>query len=262
MEGVWIGTSGWSYKGWGESFYPKTSAAQQLPYYATQFPSVEINATFYRLPTTQMVEGWHDKVPEGFLFAVKGSRYLTHSKKLVDVEAGLEKYVERIEPLGKHTGPILWQLPPFLQKDVTRLDAFLRQTPRSFRHAIEFRHPSWLDDEVFEVLRRYKAACVWISSLRMPTDFTMTGDFVYARFHGLAGGAAHDYTEAELEPWAQQFSQAARDNKPAFAYFNNDVNTRAPLNARTLMRLVGRGAVQPFSRVPETKRHQRSVVTA
>jgi uncharacterized protein YecE (DUF72 family) len=248
-SGIWIGTSGWVYKQWAGNFYPKGwPKKDEFRYYVRHFPTVEINATFYRLPTLKMVHGWHDKAPDGFVFAVKGSRYLTHIKRLKDTSAGLKKYFSRIVPLGDRTGPILWQLPPSFAKDagtMQRLQRFLAKLPRKYQHAVEFRHPSWFDEETFDLLREHRAANVWLSSLRMPADYTTTADFVYLRFHGLAGGAYHDYTEAELKPWAKQLSRAARAGLPAYVYFNNDLNTRAPLNAAALMKLVGKHVVEP-----------------
>jgi len=254
VEKVWIGTSGWVYKGWANTFYPKKwPKADLLHYYVTQFPTVEINTTFYRLPSLPLVRGWNKRAPNGFLYAVKGSRYITHQKKLVNLGHGARKYFSRIKPLARHTGPVLWQLPPNLGKDVARLDKFLSKLPSRYNYALEFRNPSWMDGETFELLRKHNVANVWLSSLRMPTDFTLTGDFVYLRFHGLEKGAAHDYTKDELKPWADQLLAAAQDNKPCFVYFNNDWNTRAPLNARMLMDMVGGAAVEPFEHFVESE---------
>jgi uncharacterized protein YecE (DUF72 family) len=242
MSPVYIGTSGWVYKGWQKTFYPEDiSASEHLEFYASQFPTVEINATFYRLPSLKMVQGWRQRAPRQFLFAVKGSRYITHMKKLVQLGGGLNRFIRRIQPLREHLGPILWQLPPFLEKDVPRLERFLRQTPAKLQHAVEFRHPSWYEDpEVFALLRRHQAAHVSLSSQGMPMKLEVTADFVYIRFHGLQGGAAHDYTRAELEPWAQHIREQSRRGRSVFAYFNNDLNVRAPGNARMLMELIGR----------------------
>jgi uncharacterized protein YecE (DUF72 family) len=245
--GVWIGTSGWVYKEWAGNFYPKGwPKKNEFAYYVQHFPTVEINATFYRLPTLKMVRGWRERSPEDFIFAVKGSRYLTHIRRLRDTSAGLRKYFSRIKPLAERTGPILWQLPPSFAKkeeNFQRLERFLAKLPREYRHAVEFRHPSWMDEQTFALLRRHKVAVVWLSSMRMPADYTITADFVYLRFHGLAGGAYHDYTDDELAPWAKQLAHAARKGLPAYVYFNNDLNTRAPLNAHGLMRLTGEDAV-------------------
>jgi uncharacterized protein YecE (DUF72 family) len=252
---IWIGTSGWSYKEWAGHFYPKGwPKKDEFLYYVRHFPSVEINATFYRLPTKKMVRGWRERSPEGFVFAVKGSRYLTHIRRLRDTGKGLQKYFRRLTPLADRTGPILWQLPPsFAKNDENwrRLTRFLARVPRDHRHAIEFRHPSWMDRQTFDLLREHDVANVWISSLKMPMDYTITSDFVFLRFHGLVGGAYHDYTDDELRPWAEQLVKAARKKIPAYVYFNNDLNTRAPLNGHALMRLVGRYAVQPFAVDPD-----------
>src|SRR5947207_2476123 len=122
MKQVYIGTSGWSYKGWEKTFYPRqTPAARHFEFYATQFATVEVNVTFYRLPTAQMVKGWRDKAPEGFVYALKGSRFITHMKKLLNLNGALKKYFDRIKALKEKTGVILWQLPPILKQDLTRL---------------------------------------------------------------------------------------------------------------------------------------------
>jgi uncharacterized protein YecE (DUF72 family) len=248
MAQVYIGTSGWVYKSWAKEFYPEDVPAKyQFQFYVTQFPSVEINATFYRLPTKNMVRGWRDKAPEGFRFSVKGSRYITHIKRLANLESSLSAFTSRIEPLKGRTGPLLWQLPPSFKKDALRLERFLKRLPKKYRHAVEFRHESWFDDEVFALLRSRNAAHVAVSSLRIPMNLTVTADFLYIRFHGLEGGSAHDYTSRELEPWARFLRQQAAAGHDGYVYFNNDTNVRAPHNAMLLMELVGRAAAQPFA---------------
>ncbi len=251
MRGVWIGTSGWVYKEWAGHFYPKGwPKKDEFAFYTRHFPTVEINATFYRLPTLKMVRGWRERSPEGFVFAVKGSRYLTHIRRLKDTGPGLRKYFSRLKPLGDRTGPILWQLPPNFTKtpeNFTRLERFLRKLPATYRHAVEFRHPSWMDEQTFSLLRAHHVCNVWISSLKMPADYSMTTDFAFLRFHGLKDGAYHDYTDAELAPWAEQLARVARQGWPAYVYFNNDLNTRAPLNAETLMKMLGKHAVRAFA---------------
>ncbi len=248
---VWIGTSGWVYKQWAGNFYPKRWPKKaEFEFYARHFPTVEINATFYRLPTLRMVRHWHAQAPGCFLFAVKGSRFLTHMKRLTDTGRGLRKYFGRLTPLAEHTGPILWQLPPNFRKtdeNYGRLARFLQRLPQRYRHAIEFRHPSWMDETTMSLLREHHAANVWISSLQMPQNYTTTTDFVYLRFHGLKDGAYHDYTDDELEPWAKQLARAAKAGREAFVYFNNDLNTRAPLNAQALMALLGPLALPAFA---------------
>jgi uncharacterized protein YecE (DUF72 family) len=235
---VHIGTSGWSYKSWEKRFYPEDIPAREhFSFYATQFSTVEINATFYRLPSESMVEGWCHKAPPGFIYALKGSRFITHMKKLRNLDGALDKFFDRIKPMKKHVGVVLWQLPPMLKNDTPRLDAFLGELPRGYKYAVEFRHPSWLEEANFDLLRRHRVAHVSVSSLAMPMDLTVTSDIVYIRFHGLAGGAAHDYTAAELEPWAEHILRQAKEGKTVFAYFNNDANVRAPANAHTLIEM-------------------------
>jgi uncharacterized protein YecE (DUF72 family) len=158
-------------------------------------------------------------------------------KKLNVTKDSISIFFDRVKPLREHMGPILWQLPPTLHKDVPRLERFLGMVPKRFRHAVEFRHPSWMADEVFDVLRAHDVAHVSVSSLRMPMDFTVTTDFLYIRFHGLEGGATHDYTRDELESWAEHCQAALRQGQTVYAYFNNDWNCRAPENAKTLMEM-------------------------
>jgi uncharacterized protein YecE (DUF72 family) len=245
---VYIGTSGWSYKSWDKTFYPREiPKSAQFEFYATQFPTVEVNNTFYRLPTPKMILDWRRKAPPGFVYAIKGSRFITHMKKLANLDGALDKFFNRIDPLQKRIGVLLWQLPPFLGKDPSRLEHFLEKLPKRYCHAVEFRHPSWIDEETFSLLRRFNAAHVSISSLKMPRNLTVTADTVYIRFHGLKHGAAHDYTRAELQPWARHIRQQAEKGKIVFAYFNNDLNVRAPANAKQLMEMVGTGVAQPFA---------------
>lgn len=244
---AYIGTSGYSYKSWDKTFYGDTPKKRQLEYYSTQFPTVEINATFYRLPSEAMVRGWNERVGEDFIYAVKGSRFITHMKKLANLDGALDKYFDRIEPMQEKVCSILWQLPGILKRDDKRLDDFLAQLPTEYRHAVEFRHPSWYEDKVFSILKKYKAAHVALSSGGMPMNLSVTTDFVYIRFHGLGGGAAHDYTREELQPWAEFIQEQASKRKAVYAYFNNDINVRAPENAKMLMEMIGEQAVQPTS---------------
>ncbi len=249
MKGrVYIGTSGWSYKSWEKTFYPPdVSVSRHFAFYVTQFPTVEINLTFYRLPAPKMVEGWRDKAPEGFVYAVKGSRFITHMKKLANLNGAVDKFFDRIEAMKERVGIVLWQLPPILRKHPGRLDHFLAQLPRIYSYAVEFRHPSWLDDEIFGLLRRHGVAHVSVSSLGMPMNLTVTSDCVYIRFHGLEGGAAHDYTREELAPWARHIRKQASQGKTVYAYFNNDANVRAPANAKVLMEMTGVSALKAFA---------------
>jgi uncharacterized protein YecE (DUF72 family) len=245
-DGIYIGTSGWSYKNWSEVFYPSDlPAGRQFMFYVTKFPTVEINGTFYRLPTQKAFQDWKRQAPRGFLYSVKGSRAVTHFKRLRPGAKSLDLLLSRSRSLGEHRGPILWQLPGTFKKDIERLTAFLGRLNRSVRQAIEFRNPSWLDEEVFDLLRRYRVANVALSSQAMPMCLEITADFVYVRFHGLKGGATHNYTDGELEPWATFLQECNERGVPGFVYFNNDLNTRAPLNALRLMELLGQPPAVP-----------------
>jgi uncharacterized protein YecE (DUF72 family) len=248
MDRIFIGTSGWVYKEWANDFYRDIKPKDHFRHYTTQFPTVEINATFYRLPDLKMVHGWREKAPPGFVFAAKGSRFLTHIKRLNDLQGSLNKYVRRIKLLGKTLGPILWQLPPNFKIDLPRLDRFLKRTPKYFSHAVEFRHPSWLEPKTYELLRGHNAAYASVSSMRMPMDLAVTADFVYIRFHGLSGGPHHDYSREEMEPWAKHIREQAEAGKKVFVYFNNDLNVRAPHNAKLLMSMCGDFVAQPFAK--------------
>jgi uncharacterized protein YecE (DUF72 family) len=249
MNRIFIGTSGWVYKEWANDFYHGLKPKEHFSFYTTQFPTVEINATFYRLPNLKMVHGWRKKAPTNFIFAVKGSRYITHIKRLNNLERSVSNFIRRIQPLKEKLGPLLWQLPPNFKKDLPRLEKFLKRLPKRFSHAIEFRHPDWLADETFALLQKYNAAFVSVSSLRMPMNFSVTSNFVYIRFHGLADGPRHDYTKTELKPWAKHIRQQANAGKKIFVYFNNDLNVRAPNNAKLLMEMCGDQVSPSFAKI-------------
>ena len=260
---IYIGTSGWIYKGWAKTFYPAdipaSAGARQFDFYARHFPTVEINASFYRMPTEKAVRDWHAHAPRGFTYAVKGSKAVTHFKKLIPGAKSFDMLLERIVGLREHLGPVLWQLPGRFKKNAQRLEDFCKSLPTrasesaDMRHAVEFRDPSWLDEEIFSILRKHRVANVALSSLSMPMNLTTTTDFAYVRFHGLEGGASHDYTRVELEPWAEHLRKCAREGVDAFVYFNNDINTRAPWNAMMLMEMVKKYAVKAAG--ADTQRH-------
>jgi uncharacterized protein YecE (DUF72 family) len=232
---VRIGTSGWSYEHWSGIFYPDhVASARRLEYYATRFNTVEIDATFYRMPSEHAVRAWRDEVPEGFAFAVKGSRFVTHFRRLANAEEATSAFLERIGLLGDKLEVVLWQLPPNLKRDTRLLDAFLGGLPVGrIRHAVEFRHESWLRDETFEVLRAHGAAHVNVSSDEMPEERTVSADFVYVRFHGTETyhGA---YQRPALEPWADFLAEQEAEGRDIYAYFNNDAEGHAPRDAERL----------------------------
>lgn len=243
---VRVGTSGWQYDEWRGAFYPEDVAkARWFEHYATRFSTVELNATFYRLPREQTVRQWHDRAPEGFAFAVKASRYVTHQKKLRDPEEGVGNVVRRCAGLAEHLGVWLWQLPGQLHRDVPRLARFLAALPTDARHAIEFRHASWYEREVEDLLADHDVAWVWLSDGgAMPAAAPLTAPFVYLRLHGLDPQRqyAWDYTPDELAPWVDRLRAAAADGRDGWVFFNNDVGAHAPHNALAMVDLLGDAA--------------------
>jgi uncharacterized protein YecE (DUF72 family) len=235
---IWIGCSGWNYRDWRERVYPKGLPQRLwLQHYASLFSTVEVNTTFYRLPRLSAVEGWARQSPPDFLFTVKGSRYLTHLKRLSDMESGLERFYERIQPLidaGK-LGPVLWQLPPNFQRDDDRLAHALESLPDG-RHCFEFRHPSWFTDEVYELLRSRNVALVIgdTPQREFQTD-ELTADWTFIRFHYGRRGRNGNYSERELENWRGRIEQWAT-SVDVYAYFNNDWEGYAVDNALWLIR--------------------------
>ncbi len=231
---IFIGTSGWTYDDWAEKFYPReVKGSERLAFYVTQFDTVEINATFYRLPTQIMLDAWNRRLPEGFHLVVKGPRVITHLKKLSDCRESLQLFLDRVKQL-RTLRAILWQLPPSLGKDLDRLERFLKALPQDVRHAVEFRHKSWWDDEVAALLARHNAAFVAISHPKLPDTIYPTADFLYLRFHGLDRQLyRYDYTDEELKDWAERLKPYV-ESKMIYAFFNNDYEANAPRNAQTL----------------------------
>ena len=216
--------------------YPAgTPQADWLRYYVTLFPTVEVNATFYRLASPATVARWAEAVPSQFRFVVKGSRYLTHIRRLDDVTDGLRRFFASVEPLGDKLTAVLWQLPPTFPADVDLLSRFLDALPQRPQPAFEFRHASWRTEAVDAVLDDRRAMTVAVSGPDENTDRPVTGGRAYVRFHGLAGGYAHDYTDAELAPWARFVAAAPA----ALVYFNNDAMGMAVKNALRFTELVG-----------------------
>lgn len=198
-----MGTSGYSYKEWRGSFYPEDlKPAEMLGYYAARLGAVEINNTFYRMPSAKVLAGWADQVPEGFLFALKASRRITHFKRLKEAGEDLAYLAETAMSLGDHLGPILFQLPPNLRADASRLEAFLASLPTTHRAVFEFRHPSWFEDEVLTLLRRYGVALV-IADTEGEDDAPLepTADRGYLRLR------RPDYVDADLADWVRRIRQ-------------------------------------------------------
>jgi uncharacterized protein YecE (DUF72 family) len=241
VKPVHIGCSGWNYTDWRGVLYPKgLPTSRWLERYAEVFDTVEINNTFYRLPSRDAVRGWVEQSPAGFTFAVKSSRYLTHIKRLTDMEQGVRRLLERLEPLtaSPKMGPMLWQLPANYKRDDDRLAHALDHLPAG-RHAFEFRDPSWFADEVLSALREHGVALVIGDHPERPWQpHEVTADFSFVRFHHGHRGRRGNYSQTELDEWARELKRLARRSE-VFAYFNNDWEGFAIHNARGMRERLG-----------------------
>jgi uncharacterized protein YecE (DUF72 family) len=238
VKPVRIGCSGWNYDDWRGGLYPAGEPKRRwLELYAESFDTVEVNTTFYRLPTREAVAAWVRQTPDSSTFAVKSSRYLTHIKRLRDPGQGIDRFYERIEPLieAGRLGPVLWQLPANFHRDDERLSAGLDELP-SGRHTIEFRHASWFAAPVIERLRERGVALTIADHPQRPFQTPVaTTDWRYVRFHFGARGRHGNYSPTELETWARRIAHWSR-REEVFAYFNNDWRGFAPANAASLAR--------------------------
>ncbi len=238
---IHVGCSGWQYSAWRGRFYPEgLPTSRWLAFYCQHFNTVELNNTFYRLPAEATVAEWVKATPSNFVFAVKGSRYITHVRRLIDVAAPIQDFVARIAPMGSKLGPILWQLPPTLLRNDERLKAFLGLLPSGVRHTLEFRHNSWWHDDVYTLLQQHNVALCLIDWPGFRSPVVTTSDFTYLRFHGtetLYGGL---YSDESLSWWAQAAATISTRQQTVYAYFNNDANAYAVRNALTFRGLTAR----------------------
>jgi uncharacterized protein YecE (DUF72 family) len=236
-----VGCSGWNYASWRHGvFYPERCPARLwLDYYARHFDTVEVNSTFYRLPTAKAVQGWVDQTPPEFVVTIKMSRYVTHVKRLRDLPPSLELFYSRIAPLvaSPKLGPMLWQLPPSFQRDDDRLAETLELLPPG-RHAFEFRHESWFRAEVMGLLRAHGVALVIGDRPEVHAFQTheLTADWTFVRFHSGTRGRRGNYSDSELREWAERIR--AWPVEECFLYFNNDWEGFAPRNALRLRELL------------------------
>jgi uncharacterized protein YecE (DUF72 family) len=233
---IHVGTSGWHYKHWLGVFYPEDLPAKDmLKFYSRNFPTVEINNTFYHLPGAATFEQWRLTTPKEFLFAVKGSRFITHMKKLKDPETSTEKFFVGAEKLGPKLGPVLFQLPPGWHLNAERLAEFLAVLPKGLQYAFEFRDESWHVRAVYNLLRRYNAAFCIFDLSGKETPHEITADFTYVRFHGPGEARyAGSYPSQVLENWAERLRTWRKDLADVYVYFNNDVGGHAIKNAQAL----------------------------
>jgi uncharacterized protein YecE (DUF72 family) len=211
-----------------------------LKHYGTVFRTVEVNATFYRLPSEAAVEAWRRAVPDDFVFAVKGSRLVTHVRRLSGVSEAVMQFCDRISTLDETLGPVLWQLPPTMKRNDTLLAGFLHVLPRERRHVIEFRHPSWWHPDVVAALTDRMVAICLVDMPGYVSPAIATADFIYARFHGPETHYKGRYPDDSLRRWADRLRDIARDQYRIYAYFNNDAHGHAVENALTLRRLLAR----------------------
>jgi uncharacterized protein YecE (DUF72 family) len=241
VKPVRIGCSGWNYPHWRERVYPKGVPTRRwLAHYAELFDTVEVNSTFYRLPRRDAVAAWVADSPPEFLFAVKASRFLTHMKRLTDMDQGVRRFYERIEPLVRSPkmGPVLWQLPENFHRDDERLAGALAALPAG-RHCFEFRHPSWFCDEVYALLREHSVALVIGDHPKRPFQtHELTTDWTFVRFHHGSRGRGGNYSERELAEWAERID-GWRSRADVYAYFNNDWMGYAVKNGLRLRELLG-----------------------
>ena len=227
-----MGTSGYSYKEWKGNFYPeKLPDKEMLRFYAKQFSTVEINHSFYRMPTESALQNWAQSVPQGFRFALKAHQRITHIKRLRDCESALKRFLEVASVLndGDHLGPILIQLPPTFKFDRSVLEDFLALRPSAFLFAFEARHPSWYTEETYEVLRKLSTAlCLSETDKQTPPD-VITAGFTYARLR------LEDYTPKQIRAWKQRFDVWLEQGVDVYVYFKHEDAGKAPAYARRLL---------------------------
>ncbi|MBC7254418.1 MAG: DUF72 domain-containing protein [Actinobacteria bacterium] len=239
MADIRVGTSGWHYPHWRGVFYPRRLPARDwLEFYSRHFDTVEINNSFYRLPSRETFTAWREKVPDGFLFAVKASRFITHVKRLRDPHDALANFFHNMDGLEEKAGPVLFQLPPRWKADPERLRVFVRSLPSGRRYVFEFRDPSWFVPEVYGVLEEGGCALCAASSPVFPEARVETADFAFLRFHGGKVLYGSKYSPEELEEWAAYARSLLEEGKDVYAYFNNDAHGYAVEDAHSFLELV------------------------
>jgi uncharacterized protein YecE (DUF72 family) len=240
LSAVLVGTSGWTYDSWRGPFYPPDLAKKDwLRWYGTQFPTTEVNGSFYRTPSTAAVREWRDSTPPGFVFAWKASKFITHWKRLKDTCANSIALMEtRLEILGEKLGPVLFQLPVRFEADRERLARFLEMLPPGRRYAFEFRHPSWYDHRILDLLADHDASLCLADHHLAPAPWVATAGHVYVRGHGPDGRYRDNYPDATLRAWARRIRAWQRAGRRVFVYFDNDQKSAAPADARRLMTML------------------------
>jgi uncharacterized protein YecE (DUF72 family) len=234
----YIGCSGFNYDEWEEAFYPKDiSKKEWLEYYASRFDTVEINSSFYHLPKEKTLDNWYDRTPGNFRFTLKGSRFVTHQKKLNDPQEPVKKFYDLTARLKGKLGCILWQLPGNQHKDISKLKNFCKALSNDFRNVIEFRHNSWFHPDVYEVMKANDVIfCIISAPGDLNEEAVKTNKTVYLRFHGKKEWYKYLYSEKELTDWAEKINQL--NAQQIYAYFNNDYAANAPRNAADFSKIL------------------------
>jgi uncharacterized protein YecE (DUF72 family) len=234
-----VGTSGWYYDHWKELFYPAGLAKSKwFEHYARFFDTVEINNTFYHLPKERTMQRWHEIAPRGFLYTVKASRYITHIRKLKDAAEPLERFFDRVGLLKNKLGPILYQLPPSLHKNLDLLASFIKLLTKKRTAVFEFRHKSWYEDDTFELLSQHGVGFCIHDMPDKESPRVVTADVIYIRFHGTTGRYAGSYPKSVLQKWAQWLKDQTKKARAIYIYFNNDIDGHAIKNAKQLKKLM------------------------
>lgn len=240
MPGLFIGTSGWNYKSWKDEFYAGVKQKEWLEHYARHFNAVEVNATFYRLLRENVLESWENRTPGNFFFAVKGSRYITHTRRLKDPLEPVRKQKDNVSPLQHKIAAVLWQMPASFSMDMQRLKNFaeaLQNWPEA-RHAVEFRHSSWFESEVASLLEKYSIAVCISDSADWPRWDSVSTDLVYVRLHGSTETYRSAYNEEELSEWARKAGNWLDEGRSVHVYFDNTDSLAAPANALRLKEIL------------------------
>ena len=257
MAKLFIGTSGWIYKDWEGIFYPQDLPSKdKLKYFSQYFKTTEVNYSFYHLPRPKTYQNWHSQTPKDFIFSVKASRFITHIKRLKGIGEAWRSFLKNALNLKEKLGPILFQFPPSFQaspENIKRLEKFLSilrgrtsikisisrgSTSKNLRYAFEFRHPSWCDKKIYNLLKRFKAAWVIADSSQYPKSEAITADFIYMRMHGSQVLFGSKYTKKELKELTRKIKKWLSLKKDVYIYFNNDAYGYAVQNAQELLKLL------------------------
>jgi uncharacterized protein YecE (DUF72 family) len=233
-----IGTSGWVYRHWFGRFYPPETK-NPLLFYSSCFTTVELNASFYRLPTRKAIDRWRKSTPDGFLFSIKGSRYITHIRRLEGVEESLGNFLDLVRGFGDKLGPILWQLPPSMKRDEEKLSSFLALLPPDLLYSVEFRNDSWFTSEVLDMLSERGVALCISDMPGLSCPFQATAPFIYVRMHGPSSRYSSKYSEEELRELMERIRGLGGSVQDAYIYFNNDYMAYAVENAKELIEMAG-----------------------